>query len=128
MKRVGAITQPCTDGERLCFSPVDEKSCSHLVAKKSQDCGIVGRATKYEVNFPTSFTVGVEGVSHVSESHVKILVSFTRFLLNLPGHKEHVRGSSRCPECDTGFHVVCILTAGASGQEDHEDHSIRIKL
>ena len=27
MKRVGAITHPCTDGERLYFSPIDEDSC-----------------------------------------------------------------------------------------------------
>ena len=46
VKRVGAITHPCMDGERLCFSPVEEDSCCHLVTEKSQYCDKVSRATK----------------------------------------------------------------------------------
>ena len=72
--------------------------------EESQDCDKVSRATKSGQNFPGSFTVdGVEGLSQVNENHIKILILFSTFLLNLPGHKDLVRGSSRCPEATLAF-------------------------
>jgi len=95
---------PCTDGERLSFSPFDEDSSCHLLAEKSQDCDKVGWATNSGQNFPESFTVGgLEGLNQVNESYVKILVLFLTFLLKLTGHKDHVRGSLRCPEATLAF-------------------------
>ena len=41
----------------LCFNPVDEDSCCQLVAKKSQNCDKVGRATKSGQNIPGSWLV-----------------------------------------------------------------------
>ena len=61
--------------------------------EKAQDCDEVGRVkvdrtTKYGHNFPESVTVdGVEGLSQVNESHVKILVLFLTFLVNLSAIK-----------------------------------------
>ena len=62
-----SLLHPCTDGETLCFSPVDEDSCCHLVMEKSQDCDKVDRAPKSGQNCPESFTVdGVEGLNQVT--------------------------------------------------------------
>ena len=71
--------------------------------EKSRYCDKVGKATKSEQNFQTSFTVdGVEGLSQVNESYVKVLVLFLTFIFNLPGHKD-VRGSLICPEATLAF-------------------------
>ena len=41
------LVNPCTDGERLCFSPVDKDSWLRLVVVKSQNWDEVGRATTF---------------------------------------------------------------------------------
>ena len=75
-----SLLHPCTGGERFCSSPVDVDSCCHLVVK-FQDCDEVDRTTKSGQNFSESFTVdGVEGLSQVRESRVKILVLFPTFV------------------------------------------------
>ena len=90
------LLHPCTDGERFCFSHIDKESCYHLVVRKSQDCEMVGWATKSGQNIPVGFTVdGVECFNQVNEGHVNILVLFTIFR----------------------FQVICLLSAGASGLE-----------
>ena len=49
------LCHPCTEGERLCFSPADEKF---------HDCDKVGSLIESGQNFPESFTVdGVERLS-----------------------------------------------------------------
>ena len=76
-------------------------SCRGVV---SLDCDKVGMITKHGHNFLESFMVdGVESLSQVNEMHVKILVLFLIFVLNLRGNKDHVRGSSRCPETTMAF-------------------------
>jgi len=86
VKRVGAIAHPCKDGERLCFNPIDEDCCRHLVVEKSQDYAEIGRATTSGQHFPESFaTGGVEDLSQVNESHVETLVLFPTFLLGFYG-------------------------------------------
>ena len=60
----------CSDGERLCFSPIEEDGCNHFVKKKYQDGDEVGRAPKHGKDFPKSFTLdGVECHSQVNEGH-----------------------------------------------------------
>ena len=72
--------------------------------EKSQDCGEVCKATKSGQHFPESFTVdGVESLSQINERYVEIHVLFLAFLLNLPSHKYHVRGSSKCSEATLAF-------------------------
>ena len=71
------MLHPCTDGVNLCFSAVDEDSCSHLVVEKSHNCDEVARASKSGQNVPESFKVdGVGRLSQVNESHAKILGCF----------------------------------------------------
>ena len=86
------------DGERLCFSPVDEDSCCGILSWRSLRIVLkLVEQLKLDM-FPESFTVdGVEGLSQVNESHANVPVLFLIFLLNLPGHKDHVRGSSEIP-------------------------------
>jgi len=63
---------PCTDGDRLCFIPVVEDSCCHLVAQKFKNCDEVARAIEFGQNFPESFTVdGVRGISQVNKTLAK---------------------------------------------------------
>ena len=70
-------------------------SWCHLVVEKFHDCDEGGRSTKSGQHPTTSVTIdGVEGgVEGVNEYHVEIFVLFPTFPLDLPGHKDHPRGS-----------------------------------
>ena len=61
-----SLLDPCSDGERLRFSPTE--GCSNFVMKKSKDGEKIGRAPKPGLDFPKSVAIdGVEGLGQVYE-------------------------------------------------------------
>ena len=107
MKRVGAITQPC-------FTPVGVvKGFVSIPLMRNVAVILSWRNLRIVIKlvgqpnlnrtFQRASRLESKVLNQVNDSHVKILVLFTGFLLNLPGHKDHVCGSSRCPKATLTF-------------------------